>query len=319
MRAVRNTDQGILVTEVGEAAEPEAPGGVPGTRLAVASAGICGTDVNFAAGGVQGYTYGHEFAGTAADGRSYAVEPTVHCGACAQCRAGHIQRCAAPEHGTLGIFRDGGMCEAVTVPEDMLVPLPAGLDVRDACLVEPAAVAWHGVRRAALAPGERLAVVGGGSIGLLAAASARQLGSEADIEVRHKHQRVAAERLGAGEVEAEGGYDVVIDAAGSAAGLARCAELARPGGRVVLLGVYQDTVPLPGIPGLVKELTYVHAMAYGRHDGVRDFEAAAALLAGDPGIAKALITHRFPLDEAAEAFRVAADRAAGSLKVVLHP
>ncbi|MEU5924342.1 MULTISPECIES: zinc-binding dehydrogenase [Streptomyces] len=310
MRAVRNTDQGILVTE---ADEPEAPG----VRLTVRSAGICGTDVNFATGGVQGYTYGHEFAGTAADGRCYAVEPTVYCGECGQCRAGHVQRCVAPEHGTLGIFRDGGMCDAVTVSENMLVPLPDGLDVRDACLVEPASVAWHGVRSAALTPGERVAVVGGGSIGLLAAAAARQRGFDVDIEVRHKHQRIAAERLEVGS--AEGLYDVVIDAAGSETGLARCAELARPGGRVVLLGVYQHTLPIPGIVSLVKELTYVHSIAYGRHDGIRDTEQAAALLAGNPTIAQTVITHRFPLDEAAEAFRVAGDRASGAIKVVLHP
>ncbi|MFD9890669.1 zinc-binding dehydrogenase [Amycolatopsis sp. NPDC059027] len=310
MRAVRNSDQGILVAE---ADEPEGPG----VRLAIGSVGICGTDVAFAASGVQGFTYGHEFAGTTADGRSYAVEPTVYCGECDQCRTGHVQRCAAPEHGTLGIFRDGGMCDALTVPEDMLVPLPPGLDVRDACLVESASVAGHGVRSASLEPGERVAIVGGGSIGLLAAATARHHGFDVDVEARHQHQRTAAERLGAGT--AAGTYDVVIDAAGSEAGLARCAELARPGGRVVLMGVYQHTAPIPGIASLVKELTYVHSIAYSRHDGVRDTEQAAALLAGNPEIARTVITHRFPLDDAAEAFRVAGDRASGAIKVVLHP
>ncbi|KZB81997.1 zinc-dependent alcohol dehydrogenase [Amycolatopsis regifaucium] len=310
MRAVRNSDQGILVAEVDE---PEGSG----VRLVIASIGICGTDVAFAANGVQGYTYGHEFAGTAADGRSYAVEPTVYCGECGQCRQGHVQRCDDPAHGTLGIFRDGGMCDAITVPGNMLVPLPPGLDVRDACLVEPASVAGHGVRAAALEKGERLAIVGGGSVGLLAAATARQRGFDVDVETRHEHQRIAAERLEAGSVT--GTYDVVIDAAGSEAGLARCAELARPGGRVVLLGVYRHTAPVPGIVSLVKELTYVHSIAYSRHDGVRDTEEAAALLAGDPEIARTVITHRFPLDDAAEAFRVAGDRAAGAIKVVLHP
>jgi threonine dehydrogenase-like Zn-dependent dehydrogenase len=75
MRAIRNTDQGILVAD---ADEPEGPG----IRLAIASIGICGTDINFAASGVQGYTYGHEFAGTTVDGQSYAIEPTVYCGEC---------------------------------------------------------------------------------------------------------------------------------------------------------------------------------------------------------------------------------------------
>lgn len=310
MRAVRNTEQGIRVAETDE---PEGPG----VHLAIASAGICGTDVNLAAGGVRGYTYGHEFAGTTADGKCYAVEPTVYCGECDQCRAGHVQRCNAPEHGSLGMFRDGGMCDAVMVPEYTLVPLPADLDVRDACLVEPASVAWHGVGSAALEPGERLAVVGGGSIGLLAAAAARRLGHAVDIEVRHKHQRAAAERLEAGSTD--GAYDVMIDAAGSAAGLARCAELARPGGRVILLGVYPQTVPIPGVVSLVKELTFINSMAYGCHDGIRETEEAAAMLADNPSIAQTVNTHRFPLQDAAQAFRVASDRTTGAIKVVLHP
>jgi len=310
MRAVRNTERGIRVVEADE------PGG-PGVHLLIASAGICGTDLTFATSGVRGYTYGHEFAGATADGRCYAVEPTAYCGECDQCRTGHVQRCTAPEHGTLGIFRDGGMCDAVIVPEYMLLPLPADLDVRDACLVEPASVAWHGLRSAALAPGERLAVVGGGSIGLLVAAAARWLGHAVDLEVRHRHQRAAAERLQAGSTV--GAYDVVIDAAGSEAGLARCADLARPGGRVILLGVYQHVVPIPGVMSLVKELTYIHSVAYGRHEGTRESEQAAAMLAGNPEIARTLITHRFALEHAAEAFRVAGGRASGAIKVVLHP
>ncbi|MGW2503570.1 zinc-binding dehydrogenase [Streptomyces sp. NPDC001588] len=128
---------------------------------------------------------------------------------------------------------------------------------------------------------------------------------------------MAVERLELGS--ADGVYDVVIDAAGSESGLARCAELARPGGRVVLLGVYQHTIPVPGIVSLVKELSFVHSMAYSRQDSIRDTEQAAALLAGDPAIAQAVITHRFPLDEAAEAFRVAGDRTSRAIKVVLHP
>jgi len=203
------------------------------------------------------------------------------------------------------------------VPARCLVSLPAGLDPRDASLVEPASVAWHGVQRANVQPGERVVVVGGGSIGLLVVAGLRHLGIEADIETRHPHQRAAAERLGGGTPS--GLYDVVFDAAGSDSGVARCAELAAPGGRVVLLGVYGQTVPAPGITTLMKELTWLAAMAYERRDGVREVEEVAAMLGANPDIAPTLITHRFPLDDAAEAFRVATDRAAGAIKVVLHP
>ncbi|MER6951036.1 alcohol dehydrogenase catalytic domain-containing protein [Nonomuraea sp. NPDC000554] len=310
MLAVRNTDAGIQVQDV------VAPEG-SGVRLDIASAGICGTDVAFVASGLQGFTFGHEFAGTTADGAAFVVEPSIYCGRCPECAAGNTQRCADPAHGTLGIFRDGGMTESVVVPEYTLLPLPAALPVRDACLVEPGAVAWHGVRKAEMRPGERMVVVGGGSIALLAAAVARHLGFDVDVEARYEHQRSAAERLGAGRPK--GDYDVVIDAAGSPSGLARCAELAAVGGRVVVLGVYNDTIGLPATHSLIKELTYVNAMAYGRPDGVREFGQVADMLAARPEIAETVITHRFPLNDAVEAFRVARDRSAGAIKVVLEP
>jgi threonine dehydrogenase-like Zn-dependent dehydrogenase len=143
------------------------------------------------------------------------------------------------------------------------------------------------------------------------------MGFEVDLEARHPHQVEAGERLGAGR--ASGEYDVVIDAAGSESGLARCAELARPEARVILLGVYHGLIPFPGVPALVKELSIVNAMAYGSHDGIRETEEVAAMLGANPDIAKTVVTHRFPLEDVTEAFRVANDRAAGAIKVVLHP
>ncbi len=107
---------------------------------------------------------------------------------------------------------------------------------------------------------------------------------------------------------------------GSESGVARCADLASPGGRVILLGVFPQAVPVPGTMSLIRELSWISAMAYGRAPGgVRDIDRAAQMLAADPEIAQTLITHRFGLDEAPEAFRVAADRAAGAIKVSLHP
>ncbi len=309
MRAVRVTSKGPAVVEVDE------PTG-DGLLVEVTSSSICGTDLSFLGLGPLDFTFGHEFAGFV-DGIPYAIEPTLYCGVCAQCQAGFTQRCSG-EHSNLGIFTDGGLADRIRVPQQNLVALPAGLDVRDACLIEPAAVAWHGVQVARLQPGERAAVVGGGSIGLLAAAALRFLGFGVDVDARHSHQRAAAERLGAGSVS--GSYDVVIEAAGSDSGVARCAELAGPGARVILLGVYPQAVPVPGTLSLVRELSWTFAMAYGRDaDGVREVDRVAAMLAADPDIAETLITHRFPLDDAAEAIRVASDRASGAIKVALHP
>jgi threonine dehydrogenase-like Zn-dependent dehydrogenase len=309
MRGVRNTDAGIAVVDVDE------PSG-GGMLLTVVSSSICGTDSVLVEQGSMGYTLGHEFAGIGDDGRAYAVEPNIWCGSCVQCQAGETQRCVG-EHVNLGVYSDGGLCERIRVPERYLVPLPAGLDVRDACLVEPAAVSWHGLVKAKVQPGERVVVVGGGSIGLLAVTAARHLGFAAELEARYPHQRAAGERLGAGPPSGE--YDVVVEATGSESGLARCAELAGPGGRVIMLGVFYGLVPAPGLPTILKELSWAGAITYGRQDGVRDIDAAAAMLAASPDIAATLITHRFGLDEAPDAFRAAADRKSGAIKVAIHP
>jgi threonine dehydrogenase-like Zn-dependent dehydrogenase len=308
MKAVVNGDDGVAVIDVDE------PTG-DGVLLEVRSSSICGTDLNFMAMGAKGFVYGHEFAGVV-NGVPYAIEPALHCHSCAQCAAGYTQRCTGGA-SNLGIFIDGGLCERIMVPEYTLVPLPATLAVEDACLVETGSVAMHGVRRAGIAPGERVVVVGGGSIGLLAVASVRHLGHDVDLEARHPVQLAAGERLGAGTPS--GLYDVVIEATGSTSGVARCTELAAPGGRIILLGVFHDTVPVPGIPLLTKELSFTGAMAYDRAGGVRETELVAEMLGAVPEIARTVITHRFALADAAEAFRVAGDRAAGAIKVVLHP
>ena len=239
MRAVRVTAEGPAVVEVDE------PAG-DGMLMEVSSSSICGTDLNFMGMGALDFTFGHEFAGYV-DGTPTPSNPPSRAASATSAAPGSPSGASAP-HSNLGIFTDGGLADRVRVPASNLVPLPAGLAIDDACLVEPAAVAYHGVQRAAVSPGERVLVLGGGSIGLLVAAALRRDGHEADIEARHPHQRAAAERLGARQAGSPAGnYDVVIEAVGTESGIARCAQLARPGGRVVLLGVFPQTVPVPGV------------------------------------------------------------------------
>jgi threonine dehydrogenase-like Zn-dependent dehydrogenase len=310
MRAVRHTSRGIEVREI-----PSPTG--PGVRVRVRSSGICGTDLVMTRGAALPFTLGHEFAGLLDDGSAVAVEPIDACGTCDQCVMGNHQRCRSGPEVFYGIGADGGLCDEVLVPSRCLHRLPPTLPVADACLAEPTAVALHGLRAAGVADGQRVAVIGGGSIGLLAVAGAREAGADVDLVARHPAQVDAGRRLGAGTPTAD--YDLVVDAAGSASALASAVELARPGGTVLLLAVYFDEVPLLGVPLLSKELTVRNAMAYSHHEGGSDFGSAVALLARHPEIADTLITRRFPLDDAAEAFRAAADRASGEIKVVLEP
>jgi 2-desacetyl-2-hydroxyethyl bacteriochlorophyllide A dehydrogenase len=311
MRAVKVTDRGVDVVEV---AAPTSTG----VEVRIASAGICGTDLSLMRRGASPITLGHELAGTIADGTHVAIEPLTSCGECDQCLAGARQRCRRGPVVNLGIGTDGGMADAVVVPDWAVLPLPSGLAVADAFLAEPAAVATRGVRRAGLVAGERVLVIGGGTIGLLAGAAAQAAGADVAIAARHPVQFAAAERLGLSTAVGED-YDVVIDAAGSASGLATATDKARIEGRLVLLGVYFDGISLPGVPMLMKELTVTASMAYGHEHGRSDFADALALIAARPEIAPALVTHRFPLDDAAEAFRVAGDRQSGAIKVVLEP
>lgn len=309
MRAVRSVEGRPTVVEVDDPA-----GDWP--LLEVGSASICGSDLTLVGWNLP-TTLGHEFAGTV-DGIAYCVEPTVRCGDCDQCRIGATQRCrgSAP-HGIIGVAFDGGLADRVAVPADCLVPLPDGLAVADASLVEPLAVSWHALRRAAAAPGERVLVVGGGSVGLLTVAAARAMGLDVDLDARHDHQRVAGDRLGAGSPR--GQYDITVEAAGTDTALATCVRKTTPGGRIALVGMAQSDRQVPSIPFVMNELSLLGCNCYDSGGGGREFARAAAVLAADPEIAATVITHRFPLAEAAEAFRVAADRGSGAIKVVLQP
>jgi threonine dehydrogenase-like Zn-dependent dehydrogenase len=160
-------------------------------------------------------------------------------------------------------------------------------------------------------------VVGGGSIGLTALAVARHRGIAADLAARHGHQLAAGEALGAGTALGDD-YDVVIDAAGTQSSIDEAIRRLRPGGRVLLLGSWWTPVQL-GTDVTIKEITVIPSSFYGHDHGSREFAEAVDVLAARPDMAATLITHRFGLDEAVEAFRVAGDRAAGAIKVVIHP
>ena len=171
--------------------------------------------------------------------------------------------------------------------------------------------------RAGLEAGQRVAVVGGGAIGLCAVAVARAASAAVGLSARYDHQVAAGKSLGAGEVE--GQYDLVVECAGTEKAVSRAIKLCRPKGKVLILGTHWNGLPLQQIPVMMKEITIVSSFMYASNGYVRDSDVAAALLSRHPEIAKAVISHRFPLAEAKHAFAVARDRKAGAIKVVLEP
>jgi 2-desacetyl-2-hydroxyethyl bacteriochlorophyllide A dehydrogenase len=309
MRAVRGRGGQAVLTDV-----DEPPG--EGELLSMHAVGICASDLGYLRFGTD-KVLGHELVGTTAAGTPVAVEGLYGCGTCDFCLDGRINLCSQATGRALGIMQDGGMAEQFRAPLARLVELPEGLDIRSGSLVEPAAVSWHGVRIGGGARGRRVAVVGAGSVGLLAATAARAQGAdEVSVAARHAHQHEVRERLGFGEPE--GDYDLVVEAAGSASSIERCVEMVRPGGTVVILGVFSGSVEVPFWHLLTKEVTLVTSMGYCSHSEGRDMQQAAEMLAARPEIADSLITHRFPIEDAEEAFRVASDREHGAIKVVVE-
>ena len=106
---------------------------------------------------------------------------------------------------------------------------------------------------------------------------------------------------------------------GRPASLARSIELVAPGGTVVVLGVHFGTVALEWMPLFNKEARIIPSLGYCAHQGGREMEEAAAMLAEDPEIARTVITHRFPIEDAARAFQVAGDKTSGAIRVVIEP
>jgi 2-desacetyl-2-hydroxyethyl bacteriochlorophyllide A dehydrogenase len=312
MRAVRNTDNGIEVVDA-----PSPPAGDGEVRVHVRDAGICGSDLHLISWGPMPVTLGHEISGLLDDGTPVAIWPLIPCRHCDRCAAGEVTQCRHAVTQSIGIGRDGGMADEMVVAESSVVPLPAGLDIADASLVEPIACSLHALRRAGLRGDERVVVVGAGMIGLAAALVARAEGCAVDVVARHDAQSVAALTIGAG-TDPAGEYDVVVDAAGTDTALRTCFDLLRPGGTVALVASYWEPVTFPQFFS-IKEPVIVGANMHGHDEDGRNMDAAARVLAESPAAAAAMITHRFPLDDAAHAFSVAANRAAGAIKVVLEP
>lgn len=317
VRAVRCTgDGGVAVVDV----EPSAPAYASDpVRIRVRSASICGSDLKMLGWNLP-VTLGHEFAGVLDDGTVVAVQPNAPCGECEQCVSGQDHLCAASNDRVLGIFSDGGLADEVIVDRTDTIPLPTRVGVDIGALVEPTAVALHAAHLAGLhgdLPPEHILVIGAGSIGLALVTVARHHGAEVDLVARHPAQREAGERLGAGFSLADE-YDVVVDCGGSQSSLDDAIGRLRPGGTIVVPATWFDPVEL-STSILMKEAHLVPSYCYGHHHGVREFDEAAEILAAHPELADTIVTHRFPLADAPEAFRTAADRAAGTIKVVIQP
>lgn len=255
--------------------EPSAPG--PGeVIIRVHACGICGTDLeeyragplfipvgqpNPLTGQMAPLILGHEFAGEVMEvgkgvtrfkpGDRLAPDVLLYCGECYWCQRHQVPLC--DKLAALGLMGDGGLAEYCKLPVNMAVPIPNGLPYDHAAMAEPLSVAVRAVRRGRLAPGETVAVFGGGTIGLFGLQVARAAGAgEVFVVEPLANRRTLAKALGASEVIdptqtdpvetlrtlTRGiGPDLVLEASGGVRVTPVAIHAARKGGRIVLVGL----------------------------------------------------------------------------------
>ena len=315
---------------VGEVPDPAPPPGH--VVLRVGACGICGTDLHIAAGEFPPTPYpivpGHEFSGevvaVAPDAEGWhvgdrvAADPSLFCGKCAPCRAGHGNLCE--NWGAIGDTVDGAFAEYVAVPAAACYRMPESLSWQQGALVEPVSCAVHGVRRIGVEPGERFLVTGAGTMGLLMQQLLQRGGASVTTVDVNGSRLPRARELGAdavaesvGELDGER-FDAAVDCTGAVPAIESALGALRRGGRMMIFGVAPAEARMAVSPFRVynDELTIVGSMAV-----LHSYGAALNLVASGAVDTTPLVTHGLPLARFAEALDLV--RAGEGLKVQVLP
>ncbi|HTZ77252.1 MAG TPA: alcohol dehydrogenase catalytic domain-containing protein [Stellaceae bacterium] len=343
MKALQKTQPAFGV-ELREVEPPRAPG--PGEVLIeVGATGICGSDLHVCewTGGYEfvakamPLTLGHEFAGRIVGagggvvglpmGTRVTVLPSVVCGECPACRSGDPDQCA--NRVGLGMTKPGAFAPLVLAPAENCVALPEGVDDELAALTEPLTVGARAVEVGGVGPGDRVLVLGPGTIGQAIAIMAREAGArEVTIVGRDDGPRIACLRSLGFEraidtatepLESQlarlggAGFDVVFEAVGIAATLTQGLALLRKGGVLVVAGIHPAPVTID-VTRMVRDQQQLR----GTHRASRaTWERVVRLLAEKGAAIRPMITHRVSLDQAVEGFELARRKLAS--KVIVLP
>lgn len=318
MNALRLHGQGDLRLHDEPVPDP-GPGEV---LLRVSAVGLCGSDRHWFEEGAIGdssltrpLVLGHEFAATVEsgprEGERVAVDPADACGRCVQCLAGLDHLCSNGRFAGHGAT-DGALQALLAWPAHLAYPIPDWLADPEAALLEPLGVALHALDLGPVDATGTAAVFGCGPIGLLLVQLLRLTGAEVVAADPLAHRLAAAEALGASAEPRQ--VDVAFEVAGNDEALDAALEAARPGGRVVLVGIPDgDRSSFSASTARRKGLTMLHSRRMTRYDLPR---AIALVEAGDISL-EGLVTERHGLSQWNDAFAGLSERR--GLKVVIEP
>jgi L-iditol 2-dehydrogenase len=344
MRAAVMT--GVSKIQVHEEPEPRLAG-PRDVLVRIDAVGICGSDLHYFRQGrigsqVVSYPFraGHECAGTVLKigaevrrlrvGQRVAIDPLVACGACDQCRAGRPHTCRNQKFLGSAEQLPGALAEYLVMPAECCYPIPDSMTAAQAALVEPFSVGLYAARLAALEAGAKVGILGSGPIGLSVLLAARALAECRTYVTDLVEERLAmARRCGADWVGnaarqnivaeirelAPEGLDVVLECAGEQETLDQAAELLKPGGRALVVGI-PDTDRISFDINLLRrnELTVQNVRRQNHCVGPALEMLSSGRVQADP-----LITHHFTLDEVQAAFDLVATRRDGVIKAIIHP
>jgi threonine dehydrogenase-like Zn-dependent dehydrogenase len=324
------TDSGIGLREV--ELGPLEPGHV---RMRVAACGICGSDLHRYRDTTSQLgreaAPGHEFVGTIVDASAsgvadalYGVDPWVACGHCDYCLRGMSNSCRSG--AILGVHTTGGLAEYVDVPLRNIHAQDASLSAVEAALNEPFAVCTRTIHLSELKLDSRVLIIGGGTLGLICGALARDFAGRVAITTRYPHQTEAAQKIGIeavpeADIEAfsrDYEPDVVIESVGGTAStIEQAMQAARVGARIVVQGLFSKPATIDPNLFIFKELNMTGSKIYGQGYHGPEFAAATNILPRHRDTIRVLQTHSFPLSRVEEAFATANDKTQHPIKVTV--
>ena len=302
----------------------------------------CGSDLGSYRGANAYVSYpripGHELAAEIVEidendqglkpGMIVTCNPYFNCGSCYSCRRGLVNACT--DNQTMGVQREGGFAEYITMPIERIYD-GKGLPAKTLALIEPFCISWHGVSRADVKAGERVLVVGAGTIGVLAAVAAKAKGAEVTIcdvaedkldyafktfGLDHKLLNSSPEAFtkGVEELTNGDGFDVTIEAVGLPSTFQNCIDAACFGARVVLIGVSKKNIDDFFFTIIQKKELNI----YGSRNAMKkDFlELIDLVKAGGVDLEK-IVTNTYKMADAPQAFADFSANAGKMLKVVI--